>query len=120
MMLYPAFFGPKSFGRNAASVAEQLQDRLILAQKSWLPSGLIVCYQLHYSRFIVGMCRLMNHRWVAAALVTAMLSFPVRAAYAVDKDLPQLDHVVVVIFENRSFDQIVDPNHAPFIYSLAV
>jgi hypothetical protein len=60
-----------------------------------------------------------HHHWISAALAAAMLSFPVQAAHSADNNLPQLDHVVVVIFENHSFDQIVDPNRAPFIYGLA-
>ena len=58
--------------------------------------------------------------WIAARLAAAMLSFPVEAAHAADNNLPQLDHVVVVVLENHSFDQIVDPNRAPFIYHLAM
>jgi phosphatidylinositol-3-phosphatase len=61
----------------------------------------------------------MQHRWVAAALTAATLWFHVQAAGAAEKNLPRPDHVVVVILENHSFDQIVDPNRAPFIYSLA-
>ena len=67
-----------------------------------------------------GDYQLMQHRWVAAALTAATLWFHVQAAGAAEKNLPQPDHVVVVILENHSFDQIVDPNRAPFIYSLAV
>jgi hypothetical protein len=37
----------------------------------------------------------------------------------VSANLPQPDHVVVVVFENHSFDEIVDPNRASFIYRLA-
>ncbi len=61
----------------------------------------------------------MHHRWIAAALTAAALWFHVQAAGAAQKDLPRPDHVVVVILENHSFDQIVDPSRAPFICSLA-
>jgi len=62
----------------------------------------------------------MHHRWIAAALATAILSFPILAARAADNNIvPQLDHVVVIILENHSFDQIIDPNRAPFIHRLA-
>ena len=61
----------------------------------------------------------MTDRWVAAALAAGILISQSQAAGAADKSLPQPDHVIVVIFENHSFDQIIDPGHAPFIYSLA-
>jgi phosphatidylinositol-3-phosphatase len=61
----------------------------------------------------------MHHHWIAAAWAAAMLSVPVHAAHAAGENLPQPDHVVVVILENHSFGQIVDPNRAPFIYGLA-
>jgi acid phosphatase len=48
-----------------------------------------------------------------------MMSSPVQAADVGDQNLPQPDHVVVVILENHSFSQIMDPNRAPFIYRLA-
>jgi len=62
----------------------------------------------------------MHHRWIAAALTAATVWSHGQGAGAVEKNLPQPDHVVVVILENHSFNQIVDPNRAPFIYSLAV
>ena len=61
----------------------------------------------------------MTDRWVAAALAAGILISQTQAAGAADKSLPQPDHVVVVILENHSFDQIIDPGRAPFIYSLA-
>lgn len=61
----------------------------------------------------------MHHRWIAAALSAAIILLPVQAAHAADQNLPQFDHVVVVIMENHAFGEIVHPNRAPFIYSLA-
>jgi hypothetical protein len=61
----------------------------------------------------------MYDRLITAVLAAVMLSFPVQTADAADNNLPRLDHVVVVVLENHSFDQIVDPNRAPFIYRLA-
>jgi hypothetical protein len=61
----------------------------------------------------------MHRHWIAVVLAAAMFSFPIQAVHTADNNLPQLDHVVVVIFENHSFDQIIDPNRAPFIYGLA-
>src|SRR5262245_9359608 len=58
-------------------------------------------------------------RFFQGALAAAMLWFPVQTAHAAEINLPQLDHVVVVILENHSFSQIIDPKRAPFIYSLA-
>ncbi len=57
--------------------------------------------------------------WVAAALAAAMLLFPVQPAHAVGANPPQPDHVVVVIFENHSFKQIINRKRAPFICRLA-
>jgi phospholipase C len=61
------------------------------------------------------MCR----HWFASALATAILLLPSQITLASEKGLPQPDHVVVVIFENRSFDQIMSSTHAPFIHKLA-
>jgi phosphatidylinositol-3-phosphatase len=62
----------------------------------------------------------MHDHCIALGLAAAaMLWFPVQAAHSADNNLPQLDHIVLVVFENHSFDQIVDPNRAPFIYHLA-
>jgi acid phosphatase len=61
----------------------------------------------------------MHYRWIAAALAAATLWVHFQPGGAAEKNLPRPDHVVVVILENHSFDQIVDPNRAPFIYSLA-
>jgi hypothetical protein len=61
----------------------------------------------------------MHRRVVAAALVAIVPSFAVQAACAASNDLPLIDHVVVVVLENHSFDQIVDSHRAPFIHHLA-
>jgi hypothetical protein len=61
---------------------------------------------------------LVRCRWIAAVLSAAMMSLPIQAARGGDQKLPLFDHVVVVIMENHSFDQIVGPNRAPFINSL--
>jgi phosphatidylinositol-3-phosphatase len=58
----------------------------------------------------------MSIRCIALGLAAVMLLLPVQAA---DNNLPLLDHVVVVVLESHSFDQIIDPNRAPFIYRLA-
>jgi phosphatidylinositol-3-phosphatase len=54
--------------------------------------------------------------FIAAAI---FLIVQVRAACAAEYVMPQPDHIVVVIFENHSFNEIVDPKRAPFIFSLA-
>jgi len=54
-----------------------------------------------------------------AALAAIVPLFVVQAAWAASNDLPLIDHVVVVVLENHSFDQIVDPHRAPFIHQLA-
>jgi phosphatidylinositol-3-phosphatase len=62
----------------------------------------------------------MLHHWIATALAAGLLWLQTQTAGAVDnKSLPQPDHVVVVIFENHSFDQIIHSGHTPFIDSLA-
>jgi hypothetical protein len=61
----------------------------------------------------------MRQYWITAALSAALMSLPVQAAGVGDQNLPRPDHVVVVVLENHSFSQIVDPNRAPFIYRLA-
>src|SRR5580692_9791272 len=61
----------------------------------------------------------MHRRVVAAALAAIVPSFAVQAACAANNDLPLIDHVVVVVLENHSFDQIIDPHRAPFIHHLA-
>src|SRR5258706_15978841 len=62
----------------------------------------------------------MHRRVVAAALAAIVSSFVVQAACAASNDVPLIDHVVVVVLENHSFDQIVDhPHRAPFIRRLA-
>ena len=61
----------------------------------------------------------MTDRWVVAALAAGIFISQAQAAGVADKSLPQPDHVVVVVLENHSFDQIIDPVRAPFIYSLA-
>ena len=55
--------------------------------------------------------------FVAAVAATAFcLSAPIARA---DDTLPAPDHVVVVMMENHSFGEIIDPQRAPFIASLA-
>ena len=49
----------------------------------------------------------------ATAAVLAFVFLPKKTK------IPQADHVVIVVLENHSFDQIVDANRAPFIYKLA-
>jgi phosphatidylinositol-3-phosphatase len=62
----------------------------------------------------------MLHRWIATALAAGLLWLQTEAGRAVDnKSLPQPDHVVVVVLENHSFDQIINSEHAPYISSLA-
>jgi hypothetical protein len=60
----------------------------------------------------------MHHRWIIAALSAGVMLLPIRTAHAADQNIPQFDHVVVVIMENHAFHQIVRPNR-PFIYRLA-
>ena len=57
-----------------------------------------------------------NHRWIIAALSAGIMSLPIQTAQG--QNIPQFDHVVVVIMENHAFHQIVRPNR-PFIYRLA-
>ncbi len=54
----------------------------------------------------------------AAALAAILLAFPVPAAPAAG-NLPQPDHVVVVVMENHALGEIVDSDRAPFIDGLA-
>lgn len=61
----------------------------------------------------------MNHRWIIAALSAGIMSLPIQSAHAAGQSLPQFDRVVVVIMENHAFHQIVRPNRAPYIFSLA-
>ena len=62
----------------------------------------------------------MLYRWIATALAAGLLWLQTEAGRAVDnKSLPQPDHVVVVVLENHSFDQIINSEHAPYISSLA-
>jgi phosphatidylinositol-3-phosphatase len=58
-------------------------------------------------------------RLIVMAMTACVLWSQTLAAGAASKTVPQPDHVVVVIFENHSFDQIMDPRRAPFIDSLA-
>jgi hypothetical protein len=62
----------------------------------------------------------MSRHWIAVALAAGVLSFPVHAAPAADNKLPQLDHVIVVILENHSPNEIIRSDRAPFIHSLAM
>jgi len=69
----------------------------------------------------------------AAALVLALLAMAPRAGAAPDMTraaatapraaaapgVPEMDHVIVVVMENRSFDRVVDPKSCPFTAQLA-
>ncbi len=59
-----------------------------------------------------------HNRRAAAALAAIILPFSVPAAFAAG-NLPQPDHVVVVVMENHALGEIVDPESAPFINGLA-
>src|SRR6266704_1953707 len=59
-------------------------------------------------------------RWIATAVATGILCVQTQVGDAADTILPQPDHVVMVIMENHSFDQIIDPWRAPFIYDVAM
>ena len=61
----------------------------------------------------------MAHSWLAIAFVVCCVSIHVQTAGAGDRQVPQPNHVVVVVFENHSFEQIIDTGRAPFIDSLA-
>jgi hypothetical protein len=61
----------------------------------------------------------MSYRWIAAALAAGFLWLEPQTGGAADQRLPHPDHVVVVILENHSFDQIIDSGGAPYISSLA-
>jgi phosphatidylinositol-3-phosphatase len=61
----------------------------------------------------------MSYRWIAAALAAGFLWLQPQTGGAADQRLPHPDHVVMVIFENHSFDQIIDSGRAPYILSLA-
>src|SRR5258708_15506415 len=61
----------------------------------------------------------MHRRGVAAAVAAIVSWFAVQAACAARNDLPGVAHVVVVVLENHSFDQIVHRHRAPFINHLA-
>jgi acid phosphatase len=61
----------------------------------------------------------MPRRLIVIAVMAGLVWTQILITAAADKKLPQPDHVVVVIFENHSFDQIFDPWRAPFIYDLA-
>ena len=60
----------------------------------------------------------MRRRWIAAVLSAAIMSFLIQPAGASDQKPPRFDHVVVIIMENRSFDQVIRSHRAPFINSL--
>ncbi len=62
----------------------------------------------------------MHFRWIAWAAASALLLLSLEVAPAAEKNIPRPDHVIVVILENHSFDQIMHPDRAPFIYSLGV
>lgn len=61
----------------------------------------------------------MLHRWIATAVAVNCIWPQNQTAGAADQKLPHPDHVVVVVFENHSFNQIIYPERAPFIWSLA-
>jgi phosphatidylinositol-3-phosphatase len=61
----------------------------------------------------------MPSRVLAAVLAAALLWLPPQNALAAGNTLPRFDHIVVVILENHSAEQIVDAKHAPFIVQLA-
>lgn len=55
-------------------------------------------------------------------LIAALSATPAVLAYVflpTKATMPQADHVVIVVMENHSFDQIVDAVRAPYIYKLA-
>ena len=54
-----------------------------------------------------------------AFVLSGALLYCLAATEATANELPQPDHVVVVVFENRSFDQIIDSDQAPFINRIA-
>lgn len=58
-------------------------------------------------------------RGVAKVVAAGILWVQTQSSGAVDNSLPKQDHVVLVILENHSFDETIDPRRAPFIYSLA-
>jgi hypothetical protein len=60
--------------------------------------------------------RQMPHNLIASAAVTGLVWVQAQNGGA-NNYLPKPDYVLVVILENHSFDQIVDPGRAPFIYS---
>jgi phospholipase C len=41
------------------------------------------------------------------------------AAFAQEDQIPQLDHVFVIVMENHAYDQIIGNNNAPFVNQLA-
>ena len=61
----------------------------------------------------------MPRHGIVTALAVGCLWIQTQAAGAANQRLPQLEHVVVVIFENHSFEQIIDRGRAPFIDGLA-
>jgi phosphatidylinositol-3-phosphatase len=61
----------------------------------------------------------MPHHWMATALAAGLLWLQSEPGSAAENRLPQPDHVVVVIFENHAFNQIIGSGHAPFIDGLA-
>lgn len=59
-------------------------------------------------------------RWIATAVVTGVLWVQTQVGHAAETILPQPDHVVIVIMENHSFNQIMDPARAALIYNWGV
>jgi len=60
----------------------------------------------------------MRLAWFVAAVAAAAFWLHAPIARG-DSGLPAPDHVVVVMMENHSFGEIIDPHRAPFIASLA-
>ena len=86
-----------------------------LIQSDPLPKSELSAQQMHAQPTAI----LRRLSLIAAALIGIFLFLQVQAPCAAEHILPQPDHVVVVILENHSFDEIVDPKRAPFIFSLA-
>jgi hypothetical protein len=57
----------------------------------------------------------MPRRWIAAAIAVGCLWVQNQSPGAADQRLPQPDHVVVVVFENHSFEQIIGSGRAIYL-----
>src|SRR4051794_1024251 len=60
-----------------------------------------------------------THQFAGARRRGAVLLAAVAFAGAVAAQVPQFDHVVVVVMENHSFSEIIGSPSAPYINSLA-